>query len=300
MDEALAIEKITEILRNKGFRTISFNEINIPVNWAFDIFAEKKDEVVVFEYRKNDRLLDIFFQRLKDIKKFDKKLSIYLVFERRPKGSVISKLSSLGIGIMLFQKDKIFTLSKSKDFSKKKPKKIIKKPREIPKSMHQIFVYVSSRQYENDGGEICKERGIICNIIHDFYRRHQLPVTARLVEYDRRDRKINEKIRKNLHESHLFVCALREEFSGYVDYEVKKAFDIIRENELILILKKNMPLNSVDKKQIKLIEYIENKDNYHLPYSNLTEFEDVVYHNLLQMIEKLYNRARIKSPLKRF
>lgn len=297
MDKNVDLRKMAAILKRKGFEKITFNPIVTSLNWSFDIFAEKKNEAIAVEFRKNDNIPDIFIERINKIKKFSKKLTIYLIFQKKPRNSTISLLKDIGIGIMVFHEKRFYYLSSSRDFSRKKA--IPKKKRRIKeKPMHQIFVYPSSKQYEQDGKSICKERNIICKIIRNFNQTHGIAIHPKLVECDmRNDRKFKLKITKNLKESHIFIGVIREMYSKYVEYEMRKVFSYIDDMNLILILKKNMISDDIDdkEKQTKLIKFVQSKTS-HIPYSNLNDFESQVSNKLIKMIDLLYKKNRSKSP----
>ena len=137
MNEIEILKKVSKILENKVYTKVSINPLLPKLGWSFDLFGESKKESIAIEFRKNDKIPDIFIEKIKQIKNYSKKLTIYLMFERKPRGSVLSLLETHGIGVMVFQNNQIYHLTPSKDFSKIQPPKK-RKPKKKPKEMHKI------------------------------------------------------------------------------------------------------------------------------------------------------------------
>lgn len=297
MNESKICDKLSSIYTKRGFTSIQIDPIIPELGWSFDFFAESENETVAIEIRKNDKIPDVFIERIEKIKKHSKKLSIYVLFDKQPRSSVLSLLERQKIGVILFQKNNIYYLIPSKDFSrlpkiKKKKRKIEKKP----KAMYQIYVFVSSKQYENNGESVLKERKSICKIIKKLNKVHEIPVYAHLVENDpQEDRKFKIKITKNIKKCHIFVCALQDKYSDYVKYEIEKTFKIFPDKKCILIFKKDMKPDIIENKQKQLIKYVE-KHTSHLPYSGIRDFEEKLERNLVPIIGFLYKKNGCNSP----
>ena len=295
MNEIEILKRVSKILENKGFTKVFINPLLPELGWSFDLFADSKKESIAIEFRKNDKIPDIFIEKIKQIKKFSKKLTIYLMFERKPRSSILTLLETHGIGVMVFQNNQIYHLIPSKDFSKVRPPKK-GKPKKKPKEMHQIWVFVSSKQYERDRKNILKERDIICRVVREFNRRWHIPVFAYLVEYDTKDdRKFKLKITKNMKKCHVFICALQDRYGKYIRYEVEKVFELFNDKNLILILKKDLRPDEVEEEQKKLIKIVE-KHTAHIPYSSHKDFEDKINRYLMPMIGSLYKKNKSKPP----
>lgn len=174
--------------------------------------------------------------------------------------------------------------------------------------MPQIIVYPSSKQFETDGKTICKERSIICKLVNR-HQRNEIPIKCALPEQDTRGGKnFKKKILINLRESNIFIAAINTRYSEFIDYEINNVFDIIKDENLIHIRKKNMRDDEIEKeeiniqkrkskrdKQLKLIAFVESRQQ-HLPYSSLKEFEAEIDKNLLKMIDRLYKQNGVKFP----
>ncbi|MBI2101970.1 hypothetical protein HYT53_05155 [Candidatus Woesearchaeota archaeon] len=309
MDEKEILKKLSHHLTREGYPHISINPFLKTLGWSFDLYAESKNNAVAIEYRKNDNVPKIFFDRVASIKGQKRILKIYLLFEKTPKASAFKSLKEAGIGIIIFQKQRFYIFLESKDFSKRpisksKAKKSIKKI----KSMPQIWVYPCSKQYESDEKTLCKERDKICKIVRR-YQRKQIPIGYKLVENDKKDDKYFKKqIIRNLRESHIFIAAINERYSEYIDFEISNVFDIIKDKMLILIMKKDMSENDIEEKeldteqrnikrakQIKLIKFAQDKTKT-ISYSGLREFEEKVDTFLVKMIVRLHEKNKVKSP----
>ena len=107
------------------------------------------------------------------------------------------------------------------------------------------------------------------------------------------DKKFKKKILRNLKQCHVFIGAINERYSPHIDYEIKNIFRIKKDKLLILILKKNVKID--EKKQNRLIKYIQTKTN-HIPYNNFKEFEEKVEINLWKMTDRLYKLNKSKPP----
>lgn len=291
-------KKIAEILKEKGFKKIYLDDAITPYfKWTFDIFAESKNNAVGLEYRKDENISDLFLENILSIKKFFKKLLIYIIYERKPQRSTIDTLSQNGIGIMIFKNNTLFILQDSKDFSKEK----VKKTKKEIKTMHQFYLYPASCQYETPKRIPCKERQLIHEIVSDFNRRNTVPIHVKRPEKDKRFGKdFKKSMRVNIDESKIFIAVLKEEYSENVEYEIRKAAKNIKEKrlnkKLTLFLRRDIPETKFDKKQLKLIKFVETIDK-HLPYSNKEDFKDVLIQNLIGMINLMYHKEKIKSPL---
>lgn len=304
MEEVEAIKRIIPILKDKGYNSISRSPILPALSWSFDLVAESSDKVLALEYRRNDKIPDSFLERMQNIKRYKKRLFIYLIFDKRPRETSISLLNKFGIGVMIFQNNKLYSLSDSKDFSKssesktvsrirtnkKKQKKVVKE-----KTMHQIWVYACSKLYETDDRTPCKERIIIHRVINRF-KKMKVPIECVLVEDDMSyGKKFRKKMLEKLKTCHIFIGAINERYGSNIEYEIKTIFRMKNDNWLILILKKNMKLDELDKRQSRLIDYIE-KQTGHIPYNNFKEFEENVQSNLFKMINRLYGLNKSKPP----
>ena len=311
MQDKELLNKTSEFLKKVGYTHISFSPIIKRLEWSFDIIAENNKEMVAIEYRRNDTILDVFIQRINKIRDYPKKLKIFFLFEKAPRPSTLTLLKKHKIGILLIDNGKVYYLLDSKDFSKKhqKKKEVIKEQKSSKvKYMHQIIVYPSSKQYESDGKTICKERDIICKVVRR-YQRKGIPIKCTLVEDDPRGGKnFRKKILINLKETHIFIAAVNIKYSDYVNFEIKKVFDFIPDENLIHILKKNMSNDEIEndevdirkrdykrKKQLELISFVQSKTQ-HFPYSGLKDFESKVDDALVKMIDLLHKRNGSKSP----
>jgi len=298
MEETEILHNIIPHLKRKGYTKVSIRPILPHLKWSFDIFAESSEEALALEYRKNDKIQELFIERIKGIKGYKKRLYIYCIFDKRPRESIIALLKQYGIGVMVFQNSELYDLSTSKNFSKGLlPKKKPKKPTKKEKPMYQIWVYPCSKQYELDGKTICKERTLICRVINRL-KRKQVSIDYLLVEDDLRDdRKFKRKILRNLNKCHIFIGVINERYSPYIRYEIYNSFKSIRDKLRIIILKKNMLVEDIDEKekQMRLIKYIESITN-HIPYTNLREFEEKLEINLWRMIDRLYKQNGSKPP----
>lgn len=306
MQENKILERLSTFFSKEGFRKIYTAVIVESIGWAFDVVAENKHETIAIEFRKNEQILDIFLNKIDSITRHDKKLFIYVALEKTPRYSIIALLNRYGIGIIIIQRNRIFFLTKSKDFSKKakykiKIKKVAKrkpgkKRKKKYKTMHQINVFISSKQYDQNKEKRLKERTKITKIIRNIDRRHSVPISPCLIErvYED-DIQFKRKITKNMKKCHIFICALTEKYGDYVECEVKKALKIFKNKDFILLLKIDRAPSEFDKEQLDLIKYIEKHKNY-IAYSGYGEFEDIINDYLLKVIGTLYEKNKSKSP----
>jgi len=311
MIEREVYEKLSLLLRKEGYVRIEINPLLKSLSWSFDILAEKKSETKLIEVRIGRDVPDILLQRISQITKYPKKLKIFLAFDSAPRNSTLTLLKNKGIGAMFFQKNKVYYLLKSKDFSEK-PKKVKKPSKKEDKKkfnpMHQIWVYPATIQYELDRKTINKERKIICNLVKK-YKKKLIPIDVHLVEDDRKDdNKFKKKIIRNLKESHIFIGAIETRYSKYVKFEMENVFGIIKDKLLILIMKQDMSLDEIEenelvlkkriykrKKLLELISFVEGKIS-HTHYASYKEFEEKVDNELIKMIDRLFKKNKSKPP----
>jgi len=297
--EGEILKNVSENLKKRGFKKILINNSPKSLFWSFDLYAEDKKMAWAIEIRKNDEVNNVFIEKIKRIKKYAKPLLLYVLFLRPPKKKTFSILKSEGVGILVLKEKEIFVVLNSKNFSKKfMKKKVTKKKLKKERKMPQINVFVSSKQYEKQGGKILKERVKICNIINEIKNTHPIPIFPLLVEntFDG-GRKFKVKITKNIRKSDIFICALKEDYGEYIEYEIKKAFEHILDKRLILIFVKNVNPENIEKPQLKLIQYVRKTRKIQtLPYSGIPDFDSLVRQYLMKMITHLYKKNKIKSP----
>jgi len=310
MEEKEILDGICRTLTKKGYHNISITpKINF-IEWSFDIFAEGSDNYLAIEFRKNSSIPEVFFEKLKKIKKTEKKLYIYFAFQQHPDSSLINVLKENGIGVILFQNNKIYFMLESKDFSKRSVRKIKKVP-SIPKSFPSIFVYVCSKQYETDGRTPCKEREVISSVVGEYNRVYSVPIFVHKIENEfQGDVKFKEKILKYLKKSQFFVGAVNERYSEYIDYEIRNVFRYI-DKDFVLIFKKEIKQDEIEKDELnrnmrekkqklhkKLINFVHKKTDSQ-PYSKTSELRDQVKKHLMTKIIEFSKKKRVKSPFER-
>ena len=297
MSEEHILNEITLVLKKKGYSKVKKHPILSKIRWSFDLVAEMKGEIYAFEYRKNDNILEIFYERMISVKKYPKRLRIFLIFSKPPRRTIQVKLEKIGIGIIIFKDKKLYQFSDSKDFSSDKLKKKKKKVKK-QKQMEHILVFVSSKQNEMSGGKILSERNAMSKIILTLNNRHNIPIHPCLIEYDKTGAtQFKRKITKHMKKCSMFVCALTEEYGEFVEYEIKKAFELIPDTKAMLIMQKVMKLDEINENQATLIDFIYEKKNFiTLPYSSNIQFKDLVHANLIKMVSNHYAKKRIKSP----
>lgn len=308
MLERIMIEKLSEFLKKEGFEHILSSPSLESLPWSFDLIAEKESEVKAIEIRKGKIVPEFVIKKISQITEFPKKLKIYLAFDAEPTKSTVRLLKNNSIGLILLQNKKIYNVFDSRDFSKKPKKKKPKKEEEPFRPMHEIWVYPATYQYEKDGKTMNKEREKICRIV-EKYQKKGIPIFVRLVEDDMKDEnKFKRKIVRNLNESHIFIGSIGKKFSKYVKFEIEKAFDIIKDKMLILIMKKDMTLDEIEEdeldtiqrnlkrsKQLELIDFVQGKTS-HPPYSSIDQFEEKVDNFIMKCIDRLFSKNKSKSP----
>lgn len=310
MEEKEILDGICRTLAKEGYRNISITpKINF-IEWSFDVFAESSDNYLAIEFRKNSSIPEVFFEKLKKIKKTEKKWYIYFAFQQHPDSSLINVLKENGIGIILFQNNKIYFMLESKDFSKKVVRKI-KKVTTLPKSFPSIFVYVCSKQYETDGKTSCKEREIVSSVVREYNRVYSVPIFVHKIENEfQGDVEFKKKILKYLKKSQFFVGAINERYSEYVNYEIKNVFRYINK-DFILIFKKEIRADEIEKDELnrnirekkqeshkKLIDFVHKKTDSQ-PYSKTSDLRNQVKKHLMTKIIEFSKRKRVKSPFEK-
>lgn len=308
--EEEVIKKIIPLLESKGFKKVLKNSALPNIRWSFDLLGESEQAIIALEIRRNDKIPDILLERVKSITKYPKKLFIYLVFEKAPSNSVISMLSTYGIGTIVFQNNQLYFLAKSRDFSKKVLLKRVKKRIPIAKSPPEIWVYACSKQYEKDDKTPCKERERIDKIVREYNRIYDISINVHRIEKEHRgDKEFKIKIIEHFKKSQIFIGIINERYSRYIDYEIRNVFKYLNK-EYILIYKKNMSETDIEKdelnskkkkqkqeKQKELIKYIHKTD--FLSYSKLSDLSDQIKKHLMEKIVALRKCQGFKLPFER-
>lgn len=241
-----------------GFRKISFESSPKEFNWNPDIYAEKKNESIAIEIRESEEIPEFFLQRMALTGGLMDKLLIYILFPFEPKKSIVKKIEEYNIGILILRKNRFEVLKKSKNFSKKRIKKIFKSPK--------VFViFLSSKQS-------IPERKIAKNLIKTFEYFCD-PNKVKLICHEwegyENPKKIWERIKDDINKSEFFVSVLSYEYSPIVQREIIYAF---HQKKKISILVKLISVSRRDKKLNEFIKKIE-VENW-IKYANYDSLED--------------------------
>jgi len=287
--------KIGRLIRNflleKGFTNIEYQKSPNGFFLNPDYYAKNRKKIIAIYVREKNIPL-LLIQKIAQTKEKNKSLELYLLFKNRPKRQTQKEISLFSIGVLFRGKKKIELLCKSKNFSKKK---ILIKKKEKKKSvkMHEIGLFPSSIQG-------LKERKSVIRIVNEIRDSWDVPIFCKLVEKNRKFGKMNDNetektILDLFQETDIFVCVLTESFRVWVNFEIRNSVRYFK-NDKIIIFIKSVSSKRRDKKQTKLIEWIEKQEIKYLPYLELKEFESLTRHEIHQEIKKLYSRAKAQCP----
>ncbi|MDD5417016.1 MAG: hypothetical protein PHU12_03505 [Candidatus Aenigmarchaeota archaeon] len=294
--EQTILNKIGLILKNKGFENISYNR-GPDSSWAFDIFAESNSVAMGIELRRNNYVPDILIEKINKIKKYNKKLYIYFIFENQPNPSTINFLKRHKLGIGIFRENKIYAILNSGDFSNINKKIPPHNQKHKNPNVPSIYIFISSKIQNKDGLPF-KERKIAKSVIRNIAQTHNIPIIPITIEDDLKgSTKFSRIAIKKLEPCQFFVCILGKEHGKIVEKEVKKAFKFIRNKKFILILRKEMKWEDFEEAQKKLLDFLEDKNDI-LPYSGQNDIRKKLECNLMKMVSEYCSIKKIKTPFK--
>lgn len=288
LDHNLA-NKARNALVHLGYRDIQIEASPDGFSLNPDIYGEDRKRAVALYFRKREEIPEFLLQRMVLVKSSKEELDIYVIFPKKPGKMAVSRVSLYGIGVAHFRGAVLTVIRKSRNFAEKTlPLKTeIAKPKG---RMHIINLFPSSPQK-------AQERKTILSIVEEIRNTHEVPIFPKPVEKDRRF--TIEELRENVNEllsvSDIFFGVLKDEFREIVDYEVRKSFDHIRRDRMIILVE-TVSRKKRDDRQNKLIDWLKKQRFKYLPYTGQKDFEYTARREIYRDVKSIYRKGGVEPP----
>ena len=260
-------DELIEIISNLLVRNYGFKEKDIRKNysikdlsWTPDLYAVKGHEKWAIEVKTIKSFPDVIIQQISN--ELIKEKSPQFFIATTPENIKFFRIrcKKYGIGLLEISKNKLKLIISPFKRSIKKPIKNFRP--------NVFYIFLSSKAELKERIE-AKKNG---KVFEDMYSPHKIVLKCHEYTSYSSPNKVWLKIKEDINKSHGFIGILNGEYRRMVDKEIKYAFRKWKGNKKrIKIMVKTMDVKNRDKKQNKLIQYIQNNIK-HSNYDGISDF----------------------------
>lgn len=262
----------------QGFSEIKPFKMPAAIQWQPDAVVSKNGLKYYVLFKKGNSILPTFLSRISN--SCSKFLSI-IVFDKKCSKNEENEILSMGISIGCFIENKLILKIKTNN-------KIVS--REVKKKLTVIDIFVSSKQD-------ITEREFTAERIEMLRKVHEYPFNPpHLIEHDKFDiRKLKPYINSIMDKCEWFVIILEDNYSKIVSYELYRAIQLIRHDNIFMFVKSTKECHNKWSKELDFVKNLNPSTIKYLPYSDQTNLEANMTRAINLRMNQIFKKYKIKT-----
>lgn len=271
-------DNIIKLFSKQGFIENKSMKIPTSIQWKPDLVFSKNELKYYVLIRKGNSILPSFLNRISNS---SSKFHSIILFEKKCSKSEENEILSMGISIGYLIDNKLLLKIKSSNKSISK---------EVKKKLTVIDIFVSSKQD-------ITEREFTADRIEMLRKVHEYPFNPpHLIEHDKFDiRKLKPYINSIMDKCEWFVIILEENYSDIVSYELHRAIEYIKHENIFMFVKSTKECHNKWNKELNYVRNLVPPTMKYLPYSDSTNLEANMTRAINLRMSQIYKKNKIKT-----
>lgn len=273
-----SFENIFKQFAKQGFAEIKQFKLPTSIQWKPDTIVSKNGLKYYVLLKKGNSILPTFLGRISNS---SSKFHSIIVFDKKCNKSDENEILSMGISIGYFIDDKLILKIKTNN-------KIVSK--EVKKKLTVIDIFLSSKQD-------ITERDFTYERLEMLRKVHEYPFNpAHRIEHDKFDiRKLKPYINSIMDRCEWFVIILEDNYSKIVSYELQRAIQNIKHENLFMFVKSTKECHNQWSKELALIRNLIPQTIKYLPYSDMIDLEANLTRAINLRMNQIFKKHKIKT-----
>lgn len=272
------MEDLVKLFLKQGFLEPKLKKLPVAIQWQPDLVLEKNGLKYYCLIRKSNSIPPTFLSRISNS---SAKFNSIILFEKKCSKTDENEILSMGISIGYLIDNKLTLKIKANN-------KVISK--QVQKKLTVIDIFVSSKQ------DIA-EREFTYDRLEMLRKVHEYPFNPpHLIEHDKFDmRKLYPYIDSIMDKCEWIVIILEDNYSKTVSYEIHRAIQTIRHENIFIFVKSTKECHNSWKKELEFIKNLKPPTIKYLPFNDNTNLEANMNKAINLRMSQIYKKYKIKT-----